>query len=177
MNHLKMWRYDRWGTSLHVCRAGFQLLAPASWEIDTRFITQIRQWSILRSRDHISGPLPISYAHGAKNADMLIVLLPLPPHAERLAARAAAAPMPAPPPTAAVHAKERTLDMQNSRHTHMQNTEQLWWCTWARTCARAIPTCRTRTRTCTRSACSTARPRSPPAPSRPAPRAVVLLPC
>jgi hypothetical protein len=56
---------------------------------------------------------------------MLIVLLPLPPHAERLAARAAAAPMPAPPPTAAVHAKERTLDMQNSRHTHMQNTEQL----------------------------------------------------
>ena len=60
---------------------------------------------------------------------MLIALLPLPPHAERLAARAAAAPMPAPPPTAAAHAKERTLDMQNSRHTHMQNTEQLWWCT------------------------------------------------
>ena len=52
-----MWLYDRWGTSLHVCRAEFQLLAPASWEIHTRFITQIRQWSILRSRDHISGPL------------------------------------------------------------------------------------------------------------------------
>ena len=60
-----------------------------------------------------------------ENTDMLIVLLPLPPHAERLAARAAAASMPAPPPTAAVHAKERTLEMQNSRHTHMQNTEQL----------------------------------------------------
>ena len=58
-----------------------------------------------------------------ENTDMLIVLLPLPPHAERLAARAAAASMPAPPPTAAVHAKERALDMQNSRHTHTQNTK------------------------------------------------------
>ena len=54
---LKMWLYDRWGTSLHVCRAQFQFVAPASWEIHTRFITQIRQWWILRSRDHISGPL------------------------------------------------------------------------------------------------------------------------
>ena len=51
-----MWLYDRWGTSLHVCREGFQLLALASWEIDARFITQIRQWSVLRSRDHISMP-------------------------------------------------------------------------------------------------------------------------